>query len=281
MSSCFSDDFFDYLSVKLEQDPKELKSLFDNFFSNKSEKSETGGGKKLTSNKSEKSEISSKKLNSKKSEENEDVDTKNFIKETAHNLKKAPKETKIHKCERMPRGKSEMCGKPSKKSIDVEGETKWYCGTENSGCYKSILGSQTKQEKEEKSKKSIPEKLSTSEPKKSSEDIKGQSLIHRIVKTSRIDTRSIMVDGSKLNIHYDTRILFHRDGLAYGVLDKDNKTILPFNDENVRWLEAHNVKIEQQNKKEESEEEEEEDDEQLIEDSDEEDDIDLDSEDDE
>jgi hypothetical protein len=241
MSNYFSDDFFNYLSqnIKKNSSPDDLKQLFDNFFISKSE--------------SKKKNIEGNASSSvKKNISNEKDDTKTFIEKNISKKEPVSKksESTVHKCERIPRGKSEPCGKTAKKSIEVDGKLRWYCGTENAGCYHSILGSSNKKEKNEKS---------IVLPKKTSEDVKSQSLVHKFVKKESIFTRSVMVNGEKTHIHPDTRVLFRRNGKAYGVLDKDDKTILSINDENVRWLEASNIEIEgKQTKKEEEEEENEE-----------------------
>lgn len=243
MSHYFSDEFFNYLSENIEDgiSSNDLKKLFDNFFISKN------SGKSV--HEKEDTKVISK--NSGKSVREKD-DTKNFIeKNSGKTTSKQKNET--YKCERIPRGKTDPCGKLAKKSIEVEGKLRWYCGTENSGCYHSILGSTNKKEKNEKSKVS-----SDYVPKKSSEDIKSQSLIHKLIKKEELLTRSMNVGGVKVYIHPDSRVLFHRNRKAYGILDKDDKTILPIDDKNARWLEASNIEIEHSVKKTEDSEEEEE-----------------------
>lgn len=218
MSCGFSEDFFVYLSKNTNKNPQELKNLFDDYFCKQV--------KKLSIN--------------------EDDDTKNFIKESTNK-----KKTEEHKCERIPRGKSDSCGKNARNSIKVNGVLQWYCGTKDSGCYHSILSLTTKKEKNEKIKKSIPEKQAN--PQKAA-DIKTKSLIHKITKTDEIVVKSIMVDDKKLYIDPKSRVLFHRDRTAYGMLGKDDKTILDLSDDKIRWLESCNVKIEQKKKAESSDE---------------------------
>jgi len=229
MSQCFSEDFFVYLSQNTDKSPEDIKKLIDDFFTKKSK--------------------SIKKLN------DESVDTKEFIKETKKSEnKETKKKSEDHKCERLPRGKSDPCGKIARNSTEINGEMKWYCGTKNSGCYHSILSSTNKKEKNEKVKKSVPEKQS--DPQKSS-DIKTKSLIHKIIKTDKIYPKTITMENkSKLYIDPSSRVLFYRDGRAYGILDKDDKTILDLTDDKIRWLESSGVKIEQKNKKVDSSEEE-------------------------
>jgi hypothetical protein len=244
MSNYFNDEFFNYLSENIsKKNPSsdELRQLFDKFFISTAKDSDSK--KKNTEQKSLK----------KNNNSNEKDDTLSFIEK--NKSKKEPVSKKDvasvvqHKCERIPRGKSEPCGKTAKNSIEVDGKLKWYCGTENAGCYHSILGSSNKKEKNEKS---------INPPKKAPEDVKSQSLIHKFVKKESIFTRSIMVNGEKTHIHPDSRVLFRRNGKAYGILDKDDKKVLPIDDKNARWLEASNIEIEGKKSKKDEESEEEE-----------------------
>lgn len=244
---------------------------------------------------SKKKNIISKKT--KKSSEEEDTNEfVNSVKPTSKSNKSTSKATSkmtSHLCERIPRGKAEQCGKTAKKSIEENGETHWYCGTEKAGCYHSILGSTNKIEKGDKIKKSQMEKgvgggdknsssSSSADSKKSQADIKSISLIHKITKRVEVPTKSIMVNDKKYHINLETRVLFYRDGVAFGVLDKDNKTILPLDDKNIRWLEASNMPIEQKNKKESDDEENSEaEDEEENSEADDDEDIDLDESDEE
>jgi len=49
-----------------------------------------------------------------------------------------------HTCCRLKKGSVDPCGKPSKRSLMVDGEEKRYCGTEKSGCYKIMLAATQK-----------------------------------------------------------------------------------------------------------------------------------------
>jgi len=48
----------------------------------------------------------------------------------------------VHKCERIPKNSTTVCGHNAKNEVDG----KWYCGTKNSGCYRAILNKLKKQE---------------------------------------------------------------------------------------------------------------------------------------
>lgn len=225
MACGFSEEFFIYLSKNTNKQPNDIKNLFDDYFCKQVKKLD---------------------VNEKPKKSNEEDDTKKFIKESS-----SKKKTEEHKCERIPRGKSESCGKNARNSIEINGEVQWYCGTKDSGCYHSILSLNNKKEKNEKIKKSVPEKQAN--PQKAA-DIKTKSLVHKIMKTDKITIKSIMVDDKKLYIDPKSRVLFHRDGVAYAMLDKDDKTISNLVDDKIRWLESCNVKIEQKKKDESSDE---------------------------
>nr|QBK86567.1 MAG: uncharacterized protein LCMAC102_03620 [Marseillevirus LCMAC102] len=153
--------------------------------------------------------------------------------------KKSPDDK--HYCERIPRKKSELCGKAAKNSVCEDGETHWYCGTEKTGCYKSILGSANRQVK------AAASKSSTLKDKKSVADVKSQNLVHSVTATKGIDIKSINFNGKKLWINHATKILFDRvTREAYGVLGATK--IKPLEDEQIRWLETSGMKIRQDKK---------------------------------
>lgn len=217
MANIFSQEFINFIASKTKCNREELESAINDFL-----------GQKMPAAKTAKV--------------SEEDDTEDFIKKSVSN---------VHKCERIPRNKTTVCGKTAKKSIEIDGKLRWYCGTEKSGCYPSILSSIGKKEKDERVAKPVP-----SEAK--SNDIKSKSLIHKIIKKEEIHTIGMMVNGKKIFMNPDSRVLFNRERIAYGMLDKDDKTILPISDENIRWLEAGNIPIEQQNQNSSSDEEEEE-----------------------
>ena len=163
------------------------------------------------------------------------------------------KDDEKHICSRLPRGKIAACGKNAKNRINEDdGTVNWYCGTENSGCYKSILLAQKKQTKLASSKpKGMPpakkarrKYLATNARRKIDSDIKSRSLIHKIIKRQRLDISKIKVGDEILYIDHQSRVLFNRETEeAYGVLSKNNKTIESLSDENIRWLETSSIMI--------------------------------------
>lgn len=174
---------------------------------------------------------------------------------------------KKHTCDRIPRGKTDACGKNAKNCIEGEdGNVNWYCGTENSGCYKSILLGQKRQTKAVASKprgkqppgkkesakappakessKASTKKPSTNTDKKSASDVKTKSLVHKVTKHQTLDVKKIKVGEKVLWFDSQTRAVFDRDTKeAYAILGKDNKTIKPLTDEDIRLLEASGVPI--------------------------------------
>jgi len=166
-----------------------------------------------------------------------------------------------HTCDRVPRGKTDPCGKNAKNKVDDEGSVFWYCGTERSGCYKSILLAQKRQKKVAASKpkgkapaKKAPAPKTTTKPKakkpttnagrKTASDTKSKSLVHKVTKRQKLDIKKVKVGGKVLWVDSQSRVLFDRATQeAYGVLAKDNKTTEPLSEENIRWLEASGVAI--------------------------------------
>lgn len=134
----------------------------------------------------------------------------------------AAKDTEKHQCERIQHGKEDPCGKNAKNEVNGH----WYCGTENSGCYKSILGSIKRNEKADKKKPAA-------EPAK-------KPATKKVKSASEVNTR-------KINGHIvdpERRIVFDKegtDGVAQGILAQDNKTIAPLTKKDIAWLEASGI----------------------------------------
>lgn len=175
---------------------------------------------------------------------------------------------KKHTCDRIPRGKSESCGKNAKNKLEEDGVVNWYCGTENSGCYKSILLGQKRQtkagaskpkpppskkdgpakkdapgKKEAPGKKAPPAKKDAVSKKKES-DVKAASLISKVAKNKALNIKKIKVKGELLWMDEKNRLLFNKDSnKAYGVLNKDGVTIEKLTKENIRFLEANGIQF--------------------------------------
>lgn len=136
--------------------------------------------------------------------------------------------TESHSCEYTQNKKSgaEVCGKSASNTVGGM----WYCGTENSGHYKSALANAAKAAPKGKAKG------------------KAATLAAKIVKTKKLDLQEIP-EGSGVWISTNPdagRIAFEKKGnsaVAIGVLDEDDVSLLPLTKENVTFLETHNLEI--------------------------------------
>ncbi len=59
-------------------------------------------------------------------------------------IKTTTPKTQKQTCDRVPKGKTDPCGKGAKRFINIDGKEMWYCGTENSGCFKTMLAESKK-----------------------------------------------------------------------------------------------------------------------------------------
>ena len=166
---------------------------------------------------------------------------------------KATKTTKVktiqnnekHTCERIPRAKTEPCGKNASRFIEIDGEKHWYCGTEKSACFKSILTAQNRVTKSTASKvpSSAPKggaKTNVDRAKES--DIKSKSLADKITKKRKFNPVKTTIGKEIHYVDRETKIAFDRTTKeAYGLF-KDGK-IVELEDAQIRILEANNSLI--------------------------------------
>lgn len=137
-----------------------------------------------------------------------------------------PKGDILHKCDYIPQGKTEKCGKNAKNELDG----KWYCGTEISGHFSSI-------------KKSANKKVP---PKKTEGSIKSSGVPKKFSKNNVLH----LIEIGDHTIEQETRICLDRENQeGYGVLDKDNITVKPLTDENIKFLSAYNYKVREKKNK--------------------------------
>jgi len=162
-----------------------------------------------------------------------------------------------HTCERIKRGQTDPCGKNATKSIGTGKQQKWFCGTDKGGCYQAELNAEAKKNIEKKavgsnatknkapqSKSKVNVSKKTNEERKIISDNKSKSLVHDVIGKLNINKKTI--NGEVMYIERTKRLLFDYENKEfYGVLDDDNKTILPISDENVKWLEARNQYVRQ------------------------------------
>ncbi len=165
----------------------------------------------------------------------------------ATNVKKATEIT--HTCERIKKGQKTECGKPAKRSLFQNGKEVWFCGTDNTGCYK-IESNKTETSKQKEDKTGVVDRKEKSEQKT-------QALIKSVVDKQinrEENTKTIIAIPKKVNgkiVYMDKtrRILIHKETQSgYGILDVDNKTILELDQESKRWLESINYNIEGEKK---------------------------------
>lgn len=161
-----------------------------------------------------------------------------------------------HTCERVPRGHDEPCGKRAKNEIELTDGTKhWFCGTEKSGCSKSVWNTIVK-EKQTKAAESIfketivaKKSTNTGKDRKKKADKKTESFLKKkkIVRENKLQCKKIKTKtNGAVYMDFSTRILFYQDTKeAYGVLGKDNDTILPLGKKEKDWVELHNFSFKQ------------------------------------
>ncbi len=234
----FIENFSNYLSSELNCDPEDVIEALNNFT------------------------VSPASSKTKKSITKKPLKKKTLVKQTP---KKKPfvksKPLEKHICERTPRGKTEQCGKNAKNGVDDDGTMRWYCGTEKSGCYATILKSMVRAKgpasggakgpvggAKPNANANAKAKPNTLVEKKKVANIKSESLVRRITKKNKFDVRKVRKGGKVYWMDFGTRILFdHATEEAYGVLDKKNKE-RKLNNEEIRLLEAHGLGIKTKSK---------------------------------
>lgn len=231
MKDLFSKQFVRFLCKELDLDQTELRDVIEKYF--KVSKSNDD----MTSSESSVEEVKPKSKKSKTKSVKSTKKTKNVSDEK-------------HTCERIPRGKSEPCGKNAKNEIEgLDGKLHWYCGTQKGGCLKSIMGAIYRVKNKDVSKTTTKKVVNAKKPttnvgRKKVSDIKSKSLVHSVAKTQTLSCKKIRVGGKKLYFDPQTRIMIDRKTKeAYGKLSDDGETILQLNDKDVRFCNTSNVKI--------------------------------------
>lgn len=176
-----------------------------------------------------------------------------FTRKPLTQTKKKEASSEEHLCERMKRGKDEICGKNAKRSLERDGIVRWYCGGEKSGCFaienkavaKKIL-TDDGVTKTSTRKQTASTRPTTNTERKERADLSSKSLLTKIMGSAKKINAVSIETPSHGKIYYDknTRVLFdNQTQEAYGILDKDNDTILPIDDDNLRWIEASNFSV--------------------------------------
>jgi hypothetical protein len=180
-------------------------------------------------------------------------------------VEKKNKPAEKHTCERIKRGQTDHCGKNATKSIGTGKQQKWFCGTEKAGCYSAELNAEAKKNTEKKAVDANVSKVmqksgkndntkngakggdiskKTNEERKIVSDNKSKSLVHSILGNLNVNKKTI--NGKLLYIERTKRILYDfENNEFYGILDKDNKTVLPIPDDIIKWIETHGQYVRQ------------------------------------
>lgn len=137
-------------------------------------------------------------------------------------------------------GALKTCGKAVKNPENRIGNL-YYCGTENSGHFKSALAN-TKKNTPPTEKKSN-EKGTTANKKSKSEPLK------KIIKLEEFHLKKSQSDPT-IYYHVKTRIAFRGEEKeeSIGILDKDGKSLVAPNDEQLEFMELYNIRYVPENK---------------------------------
>lgn len=153
---------------------------------------------------------------------------KTTAKKTAEKASKVPE---TFTCDYVINGKDgnqRVCGKNAKNELD----DCHYCGTEKSGCYKSMLGKAAAAPTAKKAKSAKVTKAATSK------------VVQKVIKTAKINLNEVP-SGSGVWVDLKNhRMVYTQDPReAYGILDDDDETILPLTEEAATFAEVHNINI--------------------------------------
>ena len=144
-----------------------------------------------------------------------------------------------------------LCGKTAKNEID----DKWYCGTEKSGCYKSIVSSKAKvgvKKKASKSKAAMDEPetddendagTTTKQPKRGPEAMLNKMRANVLSRTGTFVTKKVTINEVDLHLHEETGIVIDKDrALALGMYNEKTKDIDPLTADAKTWLEEKHMR---------------------------------------
>jgi hypothetical protein len=161
-----------------------------------------------------------------------------FVQPESQDEETGVEEPETHTCEKMVNGATPyICGKSCKNEVGGM----WYCGTENSGHYKSALTAEKKASSKGKPQaKTMPKGKITAKAKVAG---KSSALASKIRKLEEISFHEV-VPGSDIWVESDFRIVADpQTNEAYGILGEDNETIMELTPESIVFLEAHNLSV--------------------------------------
>lgn len=140
---------------------------------------------------------------------------------------KVAKGSDQHTCDYIINSKANgahQCGSKAKNMIETDDGEKWYCGTQESGHYKSALNNQKKE--------------TTKAPAKQA---KAKTPTKKVVKQQEI--RFIKHKETGLYIEPQTRIVADKDThISYGMLDDENN-VVDLTQDAIAFLETHNLEF--------------------------------------
>lgn len=214
-SIMLSDDFIEYLSASLEIKKSKVVKAVDSWSPTASPKS-AGTEKKPSAGTAERP---SANANAKGKPE------------TNGSVGKSKKSSSVDKpktCQRIPKGKTELCGKTAKNSFVVDGETKWYCGI----CFKVVSKASAGS-----AAGSATTKKATKKAKMTESEIKSKSLVNTVLMQKDVAFDKEVIDGKVIHVHRKSGLVVDRDTrLVTGMLK--GKKIVPCDDKTTRFAEA-------------------------------------------
>lgn len=161
----------------------------------------------------------------------------------------------IHTCEHLKPKQKVICGKTARNFIEQEnGNKAWFCGTEKSGCYATELKAKTKKEMEitsviKTNAKTTPKpkgaQKGTNADRNLESEKRSKSLIDTVAYHRSFNVVSHKTaDGKSVHIEKKLRALVDKTtDEFYGILDEDDKTILPLTKEVIRTIEGNGCHI--------------------------------------
>jgi len=150
------------------------------------------------------------------------------------------KTSETHTCEYVINGKDgnqRVCGKSAKNELSGS----WYCGTENSGHYQSMLAKAPVAKKSKAVTPAPKSKAVTPAPKSKAVAAKAPKSLPKVIKK----IAKINLDEISPGLWVDEknhRMVYTQDPReVYGVLDEDDETVLPITEEAASFAEAHGI----------------------------------------
>lgn len=144
-----------------------------------------------------------------------------------------------HTCCRLKKGSVDPCGKPSKRSVTVDGEEKWYCGTERSGCFKIMMATAQKFET-----KKVDQSLKSQAVKTDPAKVKTK-VLDIISKGEKITFSKTRHGEGHIYRNKETNFVSNQEtNKVIGKFDKALKKVVPLKEEDYAELEKYSLDFE-------------------------------------